>query len=1039
MTVLFADLVGFTARAESLDPEDVDAFLRPYHARVREELERWGGTVEKFIGDAVVAVFGAPVAREDDPERAVRAALAIRDWADESSDVEVRIAVNTGEALVSLDARPESGEGIVTGDVVNTASRLQSAAPVNGVLVGEQTYRSARHVIDFTDAPAVEAKGKAEPVAVWLAQQARSRFGVDVRQHGGAPLVGRARELEALAAALERVRAEREPQLVTLAGVPGIGKSRLVWELFEHVGRGNELTYWRQGRSLPYGAGVSFWALSEMVKAHAGILEDDDIDVATEKLDRAVAEAVEDEAEWVAARLRPLIGAAADGPSTREESFTAWRRFWESLAERHPLVLVFEDAHWADDALLDFVEHLVDWATGVPILIVCTARPELFERRPGWGGGKVGSLTLALSPLTEDEAAKLLALVIERAGLPAETQAALLERARGHPLDAEQFGRLFAERGSIDDLPIPETVHGLIAARLDTLPSDEKTLLQDAAVMGKVFWSGALGSDGATAASLHSLERKEFIRRERRSSVAGEEEYGFRHVLVRDVAYNQIPRANRAAKHVRAADWIEALGRPQDHAELLAHHCVAALELARASGGVTDDLARRAASALDSAGDRAATLNAFAMPGAIMAAALELEPDADDRAGRLLRLGRAEFYAENGGEAALSEAATLLQGRGDLERAAEAENLLAAGAILRHESAQAQRHLDEAERLAAQIPDSAARASVTATRARLAFLNSDIDAALAFAAEARELAERLGLDAIRAEALLYLGGAKAENDDATGIDDVRESIAVFESINSPEAARAYNNLAVMLRLDGKVRESWAATDQGVAIARRFGLRPYIDWDRSDAPHRLYETGDWDGALAAAEDVVRDMPRTHAHLFKALVLVGRGEDADAIDSIETACALAHDNPLPQNLYPALNVGAYVYVTAGDTDRAATLMDEVTELRRRGTERMAFGGTPKVIWAWAQLGRAREFLDGFRDRRRTVWLDAAWLVAEGDWRGAAEMYGRIGTPADEAFALLHAGGDDDLRRALDFFRRAGATRYIREAESRLAAIA
>ena len=255
VTVLFADLVGFTARAETLDPEDVDAVLRPYHERLRGLLEQWGGTVEKFIGDAVVAVFGAPIAREDDPERAVRAALAIRDWATEEGDLEVRIAVNTGEALVALEARPEVGEGMVAGDVVNSASRIQSAAPVNGILVGEQTQRATNHVIDYGAADAVVAKGKSEPVPVWEALQARSRFGVDVRQHGGAALVGRTASLNSLVESLARARQEREPQLVTLVGVPGIGKSRLVWELFETIGRGDELVYWRQGRSLPYGQG----------------------------------------------------------------------------------------------------------------------------------------------------------------------------------------------------------------------------------------------------------------------------------------------------------------------------------------------------------------------------------------------------------------------------------------------------------------------------------------------------------------------------------------------------------------------------------------------------------------------------------------------------------------------------------------------------------------------------------------------------------------------------------------------------------------
>ena len=315
-----------------------------------------------------------------------------------------------------------------------------------------------------------------------------------------------------------------------------------------------------------------------MVKAQAGILEDDTAEVVGEKLGRAVHGVVDVEPDWVEARLRPLVGETEldAGASNRDESFTAWRTFFEALAEPRPLVLVFEDIHWADEGLLDFIDHLADWSRGVPLLVLCTARPELFERRPGWGGGKLNALTLALSPLSNDDSSTLLSLVLARTVLAAETQQALLERAGGNPLYAEQFARLYVERGSIDDLPLPEGVQGLIAARVDSLPADEKALLQDAAVMGKVFWSGALSVDGAILERLHALERKEFIRRERRSSVTGQDEFAFRHALVRDVAYGQIPRAERAAKHVGAAGWIEGLGRPQDHAELLAGHYLAA-------------------------------------------------------------------------------------------------------------------------------------------------------------------------------------------------------------------------------------------------------------------------------------------------------------------------------------------------------------------------------------------------------------------------------------------------------------------------------
>ena len=374
ISVVFADLVGFTARSESLDPEDVEAFLHPYHQLLRAELEAYGGTVEKFIGDAVVAIFGAPVAHEDDAERAVRAALAIRDAVIERGDLEVRIAVNTGEAIVRLDVRAESGDGMATGDVLNTASRLQSAAPVNGVLVGETTWRATRDVIDYDAADPVVAKGKPEPVRVWVPTAARSRLGTDVRQVSDVPLVGRTRERSLLLETLDRVESDSAPQLVTLVGVPGIGKSRMVYELFAEVDRQPELRRWRAGRCLPYGEGVSFWALAEIVKAEAGIYESDASAQAADKLAAAVRAIVPaDEADWVTGWLAPIVGLEAPTVlqgERRSEAFTAWRRFLEGMAERHTLVLVFEDLHWADDGLLDFIEHLVQWASGVPILVL---------------------------------------------------------------------------------------------------------------------------------------------------------------------------------------------------------------------------------------------------------------------------------------------------------------------------------------------------------------------------------------------------------------------------------------------------------------------------------------------------------------------------------------------------------------------------------------------------------------------------------------------------------------------------------------------
>src|SRR4051794_29908288 len=510
VSVLFVDLVGFTAQSGAADPEDVRSTLRPYHARVKAEIERFGGTVEKFIGDAVMAVFGAPVAREDDAERAVRAGLRVFEATDEL-ELEVRAAVNTGEAVVSLTARADHGEALVAGDVVNTASRLQTAAPPGALVVGDLTYRTTHERIAYEELEPVSVKGKPEPVPLWRVLGARNRLGVDAELDTKTPFVGRDHELALLQETYARVERENDVQLVTLVGEPGVGKTRLVRELGRWLDEQPQLVYWRQGRCLPYGDGISFWAVGEIVKAHAGVLETDSPDEAAERLATSVAGVIAGaaEQEWVTARLAPLLGVSGDAPpAAREESFTAWRQFLEGIAAERPLVLLFEDVHWADAALLELVEHLADWALGVPLLVLCTTRPELYERHPAWGGGKRNSTTLSLSPLSGDETARLLGALLEQAVLPAETQALLLDRCGGNPLYAEQFVRMLADRGLLEqrgrtvdvesarEVPVPETVQALIAARLDTLGPERKALLQDAAVVGKVFWDGSVASIG---------------------------------------------------------------------------------------------------------------------------------------------------------------------------------------------------------------------------------------------------------------------------------------------------------------------------------------------------------------------------------------------------------------------------------------------------------------------------------------------------------------------------------------------------------------
>jgi class 3 adenylate cyclase/tetratricopeptide (TPR) repeat protein len=1068
VTVLFADLVGFTARAEQLDPEDVQALLEPYHARLRSELERFGGTVEKFIGDAVMALFGAPIAHEDDPERAVRAALAIRDWIAEEGKLEVRIGVNTGEALINLAARPESGEGMAAGDIVNATARIETAAPANGILVGESTYRATSNTIDYGEPATIEAKGKEEPVAVWEARQARARFGIDVVPEAATPLVGRTRELEALKAALARARQQHSPELVTLIGVPGIGKSRLVTELFAWVEREPDLVYWRQGRSLPYGEGVSYWALSEMVKAQTGILETDDAAEAEKKLTSALEDLIDEDTGWVHAHLRPLIGQASASDvegGQREEAFAAWRRFFEALAERRPVVLVFEDIHWADEGLLDFIEHLIDWVSGVPMLVLCTARLELLERRPAWGGGKLNAATVAVAPLTDDETATLISALSARPLLEAETQSALMARAGGNPLYAEQFVRMLAEREAIEDLPLPESVQGIIAARLDALPRDEKALLQDAAVVGKVFWLGALagGADRRDLEQrLHALERKEFVQRARRASVAGETEFAFKHLLVRDVAYGQIPRTERADKHQRVGEWIESLGRPEDQAEMVAHHYLSALELRRAAGRDVDELATRAQGALRDAGDRAMALNALPQAESYYVEALALTADDDpDRPDLLLRCGRTRVLRNEEGAEELQAARAGFLAAGDRERAAEAALMLLEVAWNSGSRELAHSHLDDARTLAAHLPPSRIRASVLSNVARYEMLADHNESAIEFGREALAMAEELGLQDLCAHALNNIGCARAFMGDPGGTADLEESIAIASRLNSvPDLIRGHNNLATMYLVYGELERAYSERMKTRELAEHFGHYGFVRFiDGGPAVIHPYIKGSWDLALETAnrflDKVESGSPHyhaPHAYMHRAQIRLGRGDPAAAEGDVERALELAPAVGDPQLFDTTMLRAAVFFLSTGSEARAATIFAEVLT-RLQELDQLGFVSVDSYAIAWLgmMLGHESEVAALLeREPLDTPWTQAGRTILEGDLAGAADVLDEMGAVAQAAFLRLRsaaelvregrrAEADEQLARALAFYRSVRATRYVREGEALLAASA
>jgi class 3 adenylate cyclase len=576
VTVIFVDLVGFTSKAERLDPEDVRAILTPYYERVRAEIESFGGVVEKFIGDAVMGVFGAPTAFGDDPERAVRAALAIRDGMGDLNsglpDLSIRVAVNTGDALVHLGARPDQGDAMIAGDVVNTASRLQQSAPVNGILVGADTYEGTRHVITYEPVPAVIAKGKSEPVEAWLAIAATAAPGE--RPLTGSPLVGRARELQLLEWIWDRAAADRTPQLVTVFGPPGVGKTRLGLEFAQHVAAAGGCTL--RGRSLPYRESNAYGALATQLKQLAGIFESDFADVAMKKL-RDVAEPLLDDvnAEGVIDHLAIVLGYTPEREvADRESLFFSIRCFIEALARDRPTLLVFEDIHWTDQNMLDLIELLAARLHDLPILLLTLARPEVLDTRPTWAGGLVSYLAVPLEPLAPEAARELVRRLLGSI-VDGDDATQVAETSEGNPLFIEQLTAALTER-SAGGTALPTTIRGIVAARLDALPPAERSVLLAASVIGRVFWLGALArmvDSTSLPALLGALEARDLIRRESQSMIKGEQEFSFNHVLIRDAAYETLPRKKRQEMHTEVAEYLEhEVSLEGDSVAVLARH-----------------------------------------------------------------------------------------------------------------------------------------------------------------------------------------------------------------------------------------------------------------------------------------------------------------------------------------------------------------------------------------------------------------------------------------------------------------------------------
>lgn len=975
VTAIFVDLVGSTARAEQLDVEDVKALVAPYHARVRSELEGHGGTFEKFSGDAILALFGTPKAHEDDPERAIRAALAVRtgieelNVEDEWLDLHIRIGIHTGEALVMLGARPSEGEWSAAGDVLNTAARIQSAAPSDGILVSRTTYRATQDAFAFSAAEPIQAKGKAEPVEVWEVVGARESSDATTRG-SEAPLVGREAELRELLAFCDSLLEEGFAGLAAIVGAPGVGKSRLLLEL---VGRLEGRFRVHLGKCLSYGEGITYWPVVEIFKSTAGILQTDDREASAAKLDtflETLATEDLDELRTIASALSNLLGIPttprgtyATSEISQAELHWGIRRALELLASESPTAVVIEDLHWAEPTLLELITYVLAEAGDVPLLLVGTARPELEDEAPAFLGREGRRRTVGLQTLGPEQSAAMLAELAGDAAF-AETPlaATLIANAGGNPLFLEETVRMLREEGLLDlerwrsgetsDVPVPTTVQGLISSRLDRLETKEKQLAHHASVIGAVFWAGAVAHLGAAEGSgpedprpgLSKLEHRDFVAHLKESTVAGDEEYAFRHILMRDVAYGQVPKGRRAQLHLGFSEWVESLPSSADEfVEIVAWHleqaCLLAREIARSP---IDPPIRQAATMLAEAADRAERRESLREAHRYYARALDVLDDeyADLRIG--LRARHADMAMQLGElKEATHELLQVAEGAAALGRPeVEAEALLLLGDIDQRQGRQTDAHdrLLEAERLAEGTADARLKvrvAFVLAThrgeyegqheraiealrpamvaaeeiddsalvaeghlRVAALLMSHDLAAAETELRRCLEIAAELGSHRIEAEATSWLGavayyrGRPAEGDRLS-----LQARTWFERTGDSyfQIQNLISNLAIFALEDGRAEDAEAWLREALPIALQIGgwvlLKTYchlvealVAQDRLDDAREI--------VVFAARGVPEEDPSGPAWLglAEALVATRTGERATAATAFAEALRL-----------------------------------------------------------------------------------------------------------------------------------------------------
>ncbi|MBF9133416.1 AAA family ATPase [Plantactinospora sp. S1510] len=1064
VSVLFVDLIDFTPYVERADPELVRGMQTAFFSTARRVIGQYGGVVEKYIGDAVMALFGAPVATETDPLRCVRAGLELqrvltRFTPTGADHLRFRIGVATGEALVDVAAARDGGQAIVAGDVVNTASRMQSVAPPGGVLVCGTTHALTRDAIRYEEQAPVTLRGRSTPTEVWLALAPVQRQPPD-REPDTTPLIDREHELGLLVNALHRSIRDRLPQMITVLGHAGIGKSRLVRELFRHTERlTDEPLTWRVGRCPPFGENVTFAALADIVKAEAGILDTDPAATATRRLDSALAELVgPGEADRLMDALRPVVG--LPGPTLpAEESESAWRRFLVALAARQPTVLVFEDLHWADEAMLHFVELLGAYAQNVPLLLLCTARPELVNREPSWAGTTSGSLIITLPPLRDTGIASLYGHIFGQAAFSTDMLSPLVEVADGNPLYAHEYVRMLIEQGALrqsgrgwslekqHDMAMPDSVHSVIANRVDLLDGPDRTVLLAASVVGMQFWPGAVAAAlgqpvESVERALRQLEQRDFVHEQASSTMAGQAEFRFRHVLVRDVCYQRLPRTERVARHDRTADWLDSMsrGRETDLAEVLAHHRWAAHEIAHTLGVDTDRYAPSAQDALHRAARRAYALHALDAAANHAARALGLADDTDP-VGRLqLELLSTEIsyfrdgtaFLAGGGTDQLHTLADRLFAYGEHGGAARAWTLLGQAAWLRADRAGALARLDHAVELFDALPDTAHKADAYAELGRLHMLNYERDPAVAAAGAAADIAERLGLIETQTDARITVATARYQAGDRAGLEELREILRFCQAHQLLALPRVVRNLSHAMREEGDWIQASELTASCEALTE--GGTP-ITGGSAEAL-RAYCEGDF-GKLLTVADAFVDTPDGRWDMqvrgVRAYLRVLRDEPVPGevapswpgeppVDDVTDALDTARRSGFHRLHWNMLGLGALCRALQGRASEAAGLLAELVESWSVVPALASGEWIPAAAYAAALTDRDSAVrIRGMLDRvtHHTPWVEAALRTVTAALAGSDGDHGRAGqlyTAAAQTYAQIPAMTDRMLALAL-----------------------